>query len=125
MFQSINMSYVKHCVRYTCCSDSVKCSKTDRRLRHSIDITQKIQGNQQESYLRQLNAMSLNIEHAFHLLKTKLKAERPTDKQQLKATAVKAWQSNSREETQHLVMTMTSRLQVLIDLQRIYNQNNV
>ncbi len=33
------------------------------------------------------------IEHAFHLLKTKLKAERPTNKQQLKSAAVKAWQS--------------------------------
>ncbi len=27
------------------------------------------------------------IEHAFHLLKTKLKAERPTNKQQLKSAA--------------------------------------
>ncbi len=33
------------------------------------------------------------IEHAFHLLKTKLKVERPTNKQQLKSAAVKAWQS--------------------------------
>ncbi len=33
------------------------------------------------------------IEHAFHLLKTKLKAERPTNKQQLKSAAVKTWQS--------------------------------
>ncbi len=30
------------------------------------------------------------IEHAFHLLKTKLKTERPTNKQQLKSAAVKA-----------------------------------
>ncbi len=33
------------------------------------------------------------IEHAFYLLKTKLKAERLTNKQQLKSAAVKAWQS--------------------------------
>ncbi len=32
-------------------------------------------------------------ERAFHLLKTKLKAERPTNKQQLKSAAVKTWQS--------------------------------
>ncbi len=30
------------------------------------------------------------IEHAFHLLRTKLKAERPKNKQQLKSAAVKA-----------------------------------
>ncbi len=29
------------------------------------------------------------IEHAFQLLKTRLKAERPTNKQQLKVAAVK------------------------------------
>ncbi len=33
------------------------------------------------------------IKHAFHLLKTQLNAERPTNKQQLKSAAVKAWQS--------------------------------
>jgi len=32
------------------------------------------------------------IQHAFHSLKTKLKAERPTNKQ-LNSAAVKAWQS--------------------------------
>ncbi|KAG2465883.1 TCB1 transposase, partial [Polypterus senegalus] len=54
------------------------------------------------------------IEHAFHLLKTKLRRERPTNKQQLKAAAVKAWQSIKEEETQHLVMSMSSRLQAVI-----------
>ncbi|KAG2462898.1 TCB1 transposase, partial [Polypterus senegalus] len=54
------------------------------------------------------------IEHAFHLLKTKLRTERPTNKQQLKAAAVKAWQSIKKEETQHLVMSMSSRLQAVI-----------
>uniref|UniRef100_A0A8C4XER6 Intraflagellar transport protein 122 homolog n=1 Tax=Erpetoichthys calabaricus TaxID=27687 RepID=A0A8C4XER6_ERPCA len=52
------------------------------------------------------------IDYAFHLLKTKLHTERPTNKQQLKAAAVKAWQSIKKEETQHLVMSMSSRLQV-------------
>ena len=56
------------------------------------------------------------IEHAFHLLKTRLKAERPTNKQQLKVAAVKAWQSISREETQNLSFeNMGSRLQAVID----------
>lgn len=54
------------------------------------------------------------IEHAFHLLKTRLKAERPTNKQQLKAAAVKAWQSIKEEETQRLVLSMGSRLQAVI-----------
>ncbi len=53
-------------------------------------------------------------EHAFHLLKTKLKAERPTNKQQLKSAAVKAWQSITKEETQSLVMSMTSRLKAVV-----------
>ncbi len=39
------------------------------------------------------------IEHAFHLLKTKLEAERPTNKQQLKSAAANAWQSITKEET--------------------------
>ena len=56
------------------------------------------------------------IEHAFHLLKTRLKAERPTSKQQLKVAAVKAWQSISREETQNLSFeNMSCRLQAVID----------
>ncbi len=36
-------------------------------------------------------------EHAFHLLKTKLKAESPTNKQQLKSAAAQAWQSITKE----------------------------
>ncbi len=34
---------------------------------------------------------------AFHLLKTKLKAERPTNKQQMKSAAVKAWKSITKD----------------------------
>lgn len=41
------------------------------------------------------------IEHAFHLPK----AERPPDEQQLKAAAVKSWQSISREETPWLMIS--------------------
>ena len=55
------------------------------------------------------------IEHAFRLPDTKLKAGRPTDKQQLKAAAVKDWQSTSRKETPHLVKSMGSRLQSVVD----------
>ncbi len=55
---------------------------------------------------------------AFHSLKTKLKTERPTNKQQLKSAAVKAWQSITKEETQSLVMTMSSRLKPVIACKR-------
>ncbi len=47
------------------------------------------------------------IEHAFHLLKTKLKGKCPKNKQELKTVAVEAWQ--------RLVMSMRSRLQTVID----------
>ncbi len=56
------------------------------------------------------------IEHEFHLLKTKLKAARPTNKQQLKSSAVKAWHSITKEETQFLLMSMSSRFKAVIAL---------
>jgi hypothetical protein len=52
------------------------------------------------------------IEHEFHLLK----ANRPKNKQELKTAAIKAWHSITGEETQHLVMSMGSRVQVVIDV---------
>ena len=55
------------------------------------------------------------IEHAFHLLKTKLKGKCPKNKQELKTAAAEAWQSITRDETQRLVMSMGSRLQAVID----------
>ena len=39
------------------------------------------------------------IEHAFHLLKTKLKGKCPKNKQELKTVAVEAWQRITRDET--------------------------
>uniref|UniRef100_A0A8C5LQH4 Tc1-like transposase DDE domain-containing protein n=1 Tax=Leptobrachium leishanense TaxID=445787 RepID=A0A8C5LQH4_9ANUR len=53
------------------------------------------------------------IEHAFHLLKTKLKGKCPKNKQELKTVAVEAWQSITRDETQLLVRSMRSRLQAV------------
>ena len=55
------------------------------------------------------------IEHAFHLLKTKLKGKCPKNKQELKIVAAEAWQSITSDETQRLVMSMRSRLQAVID----------
>ena len=51
--------------------------------------------------------------HAFH--KTKLKGKCPKNKQELKTVAVEAWQSITRDETQHLVMSSLSTLQAVID----------
>jgi len=48
------------------------------------------------------------IEYAFHLLKAKLKEERPTNKK-LKTARVKARQSITKEETKSLVISMGSR----------------
>ncbi len=62
------------------------------------------------------------IEHAFHLLKTKLKGKCPKNKQELKTVAVEAWQSITRDETQRLVMSMRSRLQAVIDCKGFANQ---
>ena len=42
-------------------------------------------------------------------------AERPTKKQHLKVASIKARKSISREETHHLVMSMGSGLQAVID----------
>ncbi len=62
------------------------------------------------------------IEHAFHLLKTKLKGKCPKNKQELKTVAVEAWQSITRDENQRLVMSMRSRLQAVIDCKGFANQ---
>lgn len=49
--------------------------------------------------------ISTQYRAAFKLLNTKLNAEEPTNKQQPKEAAVKAWQSILKEGTQHLVMS--------------------
>ncbi len=50
---------------------------------------------------------------ALHLLKTKLKAERLTNKLQLRSAAVKAWKHHKGGNTS-LVMSMSSRLKAVI-----------
>ncbi len=44
------------------------------------------------------------------LVKDKTKGKKETNKQQLKSAAVKTWQCITKEETQSLVMSMSSRL---------------
>jgi len=48
------------------------------------------------------------------LLKTKLKGKCPKKHQEVKTVAAEAWQSITRDETQHLVMSLGSRLQAVI-----------
>ncbi len=62
------------------------------------------------------------IEHAFHLLKTKLKGKCPRTSRNWRRFAVEAWQSITRDETQRLVMSMRSRLQAVIDCKGFANQ---
>ena len=54
------------------------------------------------------------IEHAFHLLKRKLKGETPRNKQELKEAVMKAWSSITNEEENSLVMSMGHRLRAVI-----------
>jgi len=69
--------------------------------------------------------LNLNlIEHAFHFLKAKLKAERPTNKPQVKIAEVKAWQSITKQETQSLVMSMSSDLMQSLSA-KIDSQQNI
>ncbi len=50
------------------------------------------------------------IEHEFHQLKRREKAESPPNKQQLELAALKAGKSISKDETKSLVMSMGHRL---------------
>lgn len=54
------------------------------------------------------------IERAFHLPRTKPKAERPADIRHLKTAAVNAWPSVTNEETQRPAMSVGSRLRAVI-----------
>lgn len=54
------------------------------------------------------------IEHAFYLLKRRLKGGAPQNKQQLKEAAVKAWKSITKEECKSLVMSVGQRLDAVI-----------
>ena len=60
-----------------------------------------------------LTVIHLNIlnslQHTCHILKGKLKATNHWNKQELKRAAVQAWHSITREDTQHLVMSMGHR----------------
>lgn len=55
------------------------------------------------------------IEHAFYLLKRRLKGVTPQNKQQLKEAVVKAWKSITKEECKSLVMSMGHRLDAVIE----------
>ncbi len=89
------------------CTDSVKCSKADWAALHStngrwLKTYYKSNPGVFEGKKVQYSAMAESISWsepnwaAFHSLKTKLKAERATNKQQLKSAAVKTWQTSQR-----------------------------
>ncbi len=108
------------------CSYSAKCFRTHWTALHSADgqwpkayckSNQRVLKGKKWTVMQwPSQSPDLNpIEHAFHLLKTKLKGKCPKNKQELKTVAVEAWQSITRDETQRLVMSMRSRLQAVID----------
>lgn len=82
------------CNCYTVCSDSAKCRKTDALTlsnwkqmdnvpKHIAEATQELLKAKKRSYFQWSNqSPGLNpFEHAFHLFKTKLKVEQPTNPQ--------------------------------------------
>ncbi len=54
------------------------------------------------------------IEHEFHQLKRRVKAETPQNKQHLELAALKAGKSISKDELKSLVMSMCHRLTAVI-----------
>ncbi len=54
------------------------------------------------------------IEHEFHQLKRRVKAETPQNKQQLELAALKAGKNISKDKTKSLVMSMGHRLTFVI-----------
>ncbi len=50
------------------------------------------------------------IEHEFHQLKRRVKAETPQNKQQFELATIKAGKSISKDETKSLVMSLGHRL---------------
>ncbi len=54
------------------------------------------------------------IEHEFHQLKRRIKAETAQNKQQLELAALKAGKSISKDESKSLVMSMGHRLTAVI-----------
>lgn len=82
-------------------------------MNNSPKYTAKADGIFFDGQLSYLISTQLRVE--IHFLKTKLYAERETSKQQLKVVTGKAKESMPREETQHLVMSMSSSLQAVSD----------
>jgi len=81
---------------------------------YSKSIPGVFEGKNVEYKSPDLNPNKSPDSHAFYLLKTKLKAERPTNKQQLNSAAAKDWQSITKEETRSLVMSMSARIKAAI-----------
>ena len=89
----------------------------DNDPKHTANTTKEfIRGKKWKVLDWPSQSLDLNpIEHAFYLLKRRLKGVTPQNKQQLKGAAVKAWKSITKEECTSLVMSMGhSRLDAVI-----------
>ena len=95
--------------------DHSSCNKK-RDPKHTANTTKEfIRGKKWKVLDWPSQSPDLNpIEHAFYLLKRRLKGVTPQNKQQLKGAAVKAWKSITKEECTSLVMSMGHRLDAVI-----------
>lgn len=84
-------------------------------------MSQSLLGRQHKRFLRQRNVVFLNDwvsqpdGACFSLTKVPSNPQQPTNKQQIKVVAGKDWKSISSEESQHLMMSIGSRFQAVID----------
>ncbi len=79
-------------------------------------------GKEMESLRMPSQSPDLNsIEHEFHQLKRRVKAETPQNKQQLELAALKAGKNISKDKTKSLVMSMGHRLTACDCAQGIWN----
>lgn len=84
----------------------------DNDPKHKAKATQEfLKANKWDILHWQSQSPDLNsTEHAFHLQKIRLKAERPANKQQLKAAVAKVWQSISKEAFKNKINRLTDIL---------------
>ncbi len=93
---------------YTVCPDSVKWSKVDWTALHSTN------GRWPKTYSKNNPGVFEGKNLEYSAMANSISWSQPDWACQLKSAAAKAWQSITKEETQSLVMSMSSRLKAVI-----------
>ena len=103
------------------CQFEERWNQTDREIHHNVagqrpKTTKEFIGRKKLKVLdRPSQSPDFNpTEHAFYLLKRRLKGEPPLNNHQLKEAAVKAWKSVIKEECKGLGMSVGRRLDAVI-----------